>query len=970
MSSKNKRRKKRKSRNPGVSTVQPKRKGTSNHTDRPTPEKSQAAPSNSTDEIHRMISKGKAKTAVTRAKLYHKSLGTDESEMILVDAYVARIREMIAMGYIVEARTLLELVRGRYNCPDPLLSELNGVIAVREGRVDELVQPLDDPGISREKRTAIEKIIKNELVDLNLLAQSSVLSSNHPLKTGALAVAEAFAKVTSGFVEEEEIALPAISRRNPLAPWKMVINALACFYRHDDEKCEKYLQAVDPESAPGRLVPLMRTMIAGKSNGNYGEKSSFLVKKIAGNSKKTRDVLRVLDNALAANKPRKLFKATRNAVNICGQICPELMDRLKQHIAIRCWMLEIDAEDVNRALGGPSLKTAYFWQLHARAAEIKGKNLWACALLEEFRRHALNEGWFSDNSKEVAVIYLYMADLLKRLPAEDFEWLQSDFEMEFSGFESYYPKQPGVVLEAVGKDTASPSDTYFLYPEDLYRLAGEIDPAAETFRQWLEWVENHASHWKESDAVATAWHAAISDDTRPLLYLMKSARKRNAFNKALGYLDKAEGIDGLNPDVKRARLRLLAATAMRHLKQKKTHLAQKDITEIEGLPQAGEGDRPGFVVALKLVCMLIDGDESKLARLNRELVKMLEYPLAAKVVIQGILSDCKLSNMQTDLPLYTEESLAGDNLVAAIARGCKLADDMGIAVVIPPGYEKKLRDFFTAQNNFHDPATVRIFAETALRNDDFELAYAAAGAGLLQQGGATARFLLLRARSLPVWEVDRRDDCITAAIELARRERDMDLIDEAIELRRNGNRLPFGFSIFDHVIGESNFSMETEELNEVLQLEKEAREYPSNMPDDFFDDFDDDDDDDDDDDYGENHCRYCKNCPDREVPYRPDGLYDEDFDDIDDLPDFNAFMDEFLSDFPPGLMSLIMKVYSKHGKNGPFPDLDELARKDPWLADQLIREMQAAEADGSLPDLDRDWLPGWQPRNSKRNRRY
>jgi hypothetical protein len=331
--------------------------------------------------------------------------------------------------------------------------------------------------------------------------------------------------------------------------------------------------------------------------------------------------------------------------------------------------------------------------------------------------------------------------------------------------------------------------------------------------------------------------------------------------------------------------------------------------------------------------------------------------------------------MQTDLPLYTEESLAGDNLVAAIARGCKLADDMGIAAVIPPEYEKKLRDFFTTQNSFHDSATIRIMAETALRNDDFALAYVAAGAGLLQQGGATARFLLLRARSLPVWEVDRRDDCITAAIELARRERDMDLIDEAIELRRNGNRLPFGFSIFGHMIGESNSSMETEELDEVLQLEKEAREYPSNMPDDFFDDFDDDDDDDDD--YGENHCRYCdvKNCPDREVPFRPGGLYDEDFDDdddddIDDLPDFNAFMDDFLPDFPPGLMSLIMKVYSKHGKNGPFPDLDELARKDPWLADQLIREMQAAEADGSLPDLDRDWLPGWRSGNSKRNRRY
>ncbi len=401
MASRKKRRKKRKSLNHGVSAVQPMRKGVKNDTNRQTPGKSQTAPSDSADEIKRLIAKGKSKAAVSKAKLYHKSLGTDKSEMILVDAYAARIRELIAKGYIVEAKTLLEMVRGRYNCPDHLLAEINGVIAVREGRVDELVRSLDDPGISPEKRTALEKIIKNELVDLNLLAQSKAISSGHPLKTGALAVAEVFAKVTSGFAQDEEIALPAISRRSPLAPWKMFIKSLACFYRHDDEICEKYLQAVDPESAPGRLVPLMREMVAGQSNGNHGENSLIVLEKVTGNSKKIRDALRMLDNALDANKPRKLFQAVRNAVNICQQSCPELIERLKQHISIRSWMLAVDPEDVNRALGGPSLKNAYFWRLHARAADIKGKSLWACAMLEEFRKHALHEGWFAKKAKKL-----------------------------------------------------------------------------------------------------------------------------------------------------------------------------------------------------------------------------------------------------------------------------------------------------------------------------------------------------------------------------------------------------------------------------------------------------------------------------------------------------------------------------------------------------------------------------------------
>jgi hypothetical protein len=166
--------------------------------------------------------------------------------------------------------------------------------------------------------------------------------------------------------------------------------------------------------------------------------------------------------------------------------------------------------------------------------------------------------------------------------------------------------------------------------------------------------------------------------------------------------------------------------------------------------------------------------------------------------------------------------------------------------------------------------------------------------------------------------------------------------------------------------------MDAKELNDVLELEKGAREYPSDyMSDDFFDDFDDDDDDDDE----ESDCRYCdaKKCPDRKAPYRPDELYAEKFadddDDIDDFPDFNTLLDDFLPDLPPDLMSLIMKVFAKHGKNGSFPDLEEISSKDPWLADQLLREIQKAETDGTLPDLGQDWFPGRRSRKTKRKRR-
>ncbi len=65
MASRKKHRKKRKSLNHGVSAVQPMRKGVKNDTNLQTPGKSQTAPSDSADEIKRLISKGKSKAAVS-----------------------------------------------------------------------------------------------------------------------------------------------------------------------------------------------------------------------------------------------------------------------------------------------------------------------------------------------------------------------------------------------------------------------------------------------------------------------------------------------------------------------------------------------------------------------------------------------------------------------------------------------------------------------------------------------------------------------------------------------------------------------------------------------------------------------------------------------------------------------------------------------------------------------------------------
>ena len=75
-------------------------------------------------------------------------------------------------------------------------------------------------------------------------------------------------------------------------------------------------------------------------------------------------------------------------------------------------------------------------------------------------------------------------------------------------------------------------------------------------------------------------------------------------------------------------------------------------------------------------------------------------------------------------------------------------------------------------------------AEAALRQEESELAYAAAGHGLARGEPYSARFLFLRARSLPGWpyrQDPRVDACLSAAAELARDHRDMELVAEIVE---------------------------------------------------------------------------------------------------------------------------------------------------------------------------------------------
>jgi len=920
------------------------------------------------------------------AKNVHKRQATRESKELLVDAYFARIEDLIEKRSVVDAKALMDLVENRYPFARKRLRELEVKMAVRTGSVDELVRPLLDSDTPPEKRKSIENVIKTEVTDLDTIAKCEALPLEHPLREGAAALSAAFTAVTSGPVEDEQIALASVSRRSPLAPWKMLVRAIAYFHRRDDEACEKCLGAIDPDSVPARLVPGLRAMLGQEdAAAELGATTAKLVTSVAGNVAALRDSLAALDGALRKKNHQAMLRHIRNATVECRQSCPDLLDRLKQHISIRCVLRDVSAENVIEAMGGPSLKTAYFWRLFARAAEVEDEGqlpraFQAASLWERFRRHAIQEGWFAAKSPQEAAVYLHMAAAVRAMPEDYLVAARRMFRTSFEGYLHYYEGQPASVRAAAPRSAAEDRDAFFLYPEQLYERACAASPAPEIFQQWLAWVKEQNSHWRPADEVAQAWHQAFPEDSRPLLYLMDSAEKRNALKKALGYLEQAEKLDRLSTDVRAARLRLLVATAKRHLKQKKRHLAEKDLGELAALPEAQSGDRPAFLSALRWVGAAAAQDIEEANAHNLEVRQLLGGELAATVVLSGLAEACGLRKAETlyFLPPAPAQSEPGD-MAAAAARACVLGDDMGTPFDIPVAWESRLAEELAAENCSLDTQELRALAETASRGRRMELAYAASGAGLAKEGADRARFLLLRAGSLPTWAYGRREKCAKAAASLARRRRDMDLVKEAIDLLRGPSRRWFAFSPWGDDIGEEDLSMDAVDVERVLQRELDEDEFPTfdtySFRDEDEDEYDDDeyDDDDDDDasDFGQCNCPSCRRARGE--------LVVDDYEDEDDDWDYDEDEDE-LGGFPfpsPGsipseLVPLVLEMALKMGEaDGSLPDLDEVRRKDPELLERVIRTFLESQAGGGdFEDFDElDSTPAPDTRRTARKQR-
>ncbi|HEY1895042.1 MAG TPA: hypothetical protein VGG62_02170 [Terracidiphilus sp.] len=749
------------------------------------------------ERLRELIAGRHSKAALQLAKDLHKREATAESETLLVDAYRARIEDLVKLRMAVEAKALIAIVRERFPAAVSRLAAIEQELCVLEGRLDGIVAPLRDPELAADERERIEAFIRQRIEDLPALATVTSLPPEHPLRSAASALAAAFQAVTEGPVDDETLALPQVSRRSPLAPWKALVRAIGCYYRHQDAECRKWLEAISQDSVPARLIPSMTAMLGKVAEVQFSPEEARLIGAAGDHGAALRMSLAALEAAIAAKKKHPVLDAVRAVTTASIGLDGALRERLRQHIAVRCFMQHIPRRAAHGALGGAPRLEAYFYRLLAKSLEearYAESSAEAVIAWEEFRRAAIQEKWFAAGGLEDGVLSLHMAEIVAKLPADFVEEIrEQEAPFGHSGKMRNSPELPSEEL--------------------LYERACRADANAEAFEAWLRWAKKQKSE-KAADDVAEQWRKARPGDISPLFYLMDSAEKRNALKKALKYLEEAEGIDSVNPAVRRAKGRLLLSAALQHLRRRQTHLVPAEIEQLLGVPELRQGDVSALATALRWCCAAVDGDKAAGQERQRELIGTIG-PVASDLLFLALVRSTEIGS-QVLPPRFDARHTLPAELLSGAVRACLLGDWVGLSIPLLFGWTGKLIQALHQPHGSVDATQLLVLGEAALSDSAHELAYAVSSAGLAL-GNAGARFLFLRARGLPAWMSIRRKGCLEAALELARRERDTELAGTILD-RLGGGRFRQG-GLTD--------SLSPELLSGILEEELQLKKFPS-----------------------------------------------------------------------------------------------------------------------------------------------
>ncbi len=761
--------------------------------------------------IEALLSAGKTRAAVDAAKQLFKETRSAEAEALLVDAYEAHVRTLMGRGMEGEARALAALVTDRFpRHRDRFAALMRQSELVSAGDLETLLAELASAEGAR--RRELEAILRRELCDPALVADSRALREDDPLRQAARAVREVFTAATTGLLPEGALAqLDPIPRHSPLAPWKLLIRAIDAYYRRADAAALANLAAIPADSPPARLVQGFRALLAEPAAARDSPLAvTTLLDRVSGGRALFQRCVGRLIQALAAKDARRAATAVQELLSVLRS-SPAPVRRTAVATILHHWMRHAQDPDALQEIlhRRPEIDTL---RLVALALERAGA--WDAALdaWDRYLSAARRAGVLPGSGREVGRVLLHMAELFPSDPEEVYDAFGVDSEEE---------------LRACARSGGLPA---WADRGRLLEQARDADPVPAVFGALVaHWDRREPPH---ADAAAEAWRLAYPQDLEPLLHLIRAAERRGAFRKALDLLAQAEAINRLHADVRRSRFRLLLASAERRLRDGKVALATTDLERLEGEPISGDGDTMAYLAALRWVAARKRTEASPDGQIGRapggpddaEVARGLPdrggNPALPALILESVATSFALE------PPRLPESASPRQAVEALARACDLFRALDRPLRLDPRrLARAERDLAGAP-----VAELHSLCLGGLAFGRLPLAYAASGQGLAQDGELLHRFLLARGRVLALAgterERERARQCLRAARELAARGRDVEAVREAAAALR---ALPVGVDFTPFALGDRSLDdvpLTQAEIARIVADERRCREVP------------------------------------------------------------------------------------------------------------------------------------------------
>jgi tetratricopeptide (TPR) repeat protein len=754
--------------------------------------------------VESLIASGKTREALELAKQWLKETRSAEAEALVLAAYEARIRVMLARGLYDEATALAALVGERFPAHrDRIVPLVRQSKAIAAGDLRPLLAELaaaDPP-----RRLEIEAILTRELRDPRLLAESDALAVDEPLRRAARAVCDLFAAVTSGPLPDGALAaLDQVSRHSPLAPWKLLIRALDAYYRRADGAALANLDAIPPPAAPARLVPVLRHLLGEPGAPEQRSPAAgAVIRAVTGGRTMLRPHLERLIRALAAKDGGTAVAAVERIMPLVALEPPHVKRIFAATVLWQWYRLHLNPKPLIEALRRD--RRDLDWQRDTQrliALTLERAGAWDEALIfwDGYLTAATRAGTLPAEGRAPSRVLLHMAELFPADREEVLDTFDADSEEELEAF-----VRDGELGEYADRGR-------------LLARARQADPDPRVFQALV-------AHWETRDprraeAEAEAWRQAHPRDLEPLLHLVRAAERRGAHRRALDLLDLAEAINRLHPEVRQSRFRLLLASAERRIREGRFALALADLDRLDKEAATG-GDIWAYLGAVRSVATRRNGDGAAAVSLHEELASRLGNPTMLALILSSVAGSFGFDPPDAPDPVSPAES------VQALARSSELFRALDRPLAVPPELLAQVERELSGASS----ADLHSLCTGGLHMGRPGLTYAASGEGLAVDGPLRHRFLLTRGRALSAAtsrrDRDRAVACLRAARELAGRARDMDAVRDASSaidaLARASDIAPWAPPA---PVADTE-PLTTEEIARIIKVERAHRQVPN-----------------------------------------------------------------------------------------------------------------------------------------------